>query len=289
MDATTQAPIACAGCGAALAGDQRYCLHCGLPQGDARVAYRELIVPAVATPTASAPPPHAPPAGLAPAPAPRDWTPVIALGGLGALALVLVVGVLIGRSGTPTAASAPQVITVASGAPVAAAPAAATAVTEDWPADQDGFTVELGTLPKEGTTAAQVDAAKTAAGAKGATEVGVLDGDLHGAPESGSWVIYAGVFDTRKQAKKALGPLQDKTPEAAVLQVGGGSSSGGGGGGSATDTKAGEQAVQDLDSATGEDYQKKSSKLPDTVALPGKPPPKDDKAPGGGSGAETIG
>jgi len=47
--------------------------------------------------------------------------------------------------------------------------------------------------------------------------------------------------------------------------------------------------VQDLDSASGEDYQRKSARLPDTVALPGKPPPADDKAPGGGSGAETIG
>jgi hypothetical protein len=54
-------------------------------------------------------------------------------------------------------------------------------------------------------------------------------------------------------------------------------------------SKATAKALQGLQSTSGTDYQKKSAKLPDTVALPGKPPPKDNKAPGGGSGAQTIG
>jgi hypothetical protein len=299
MEATTDPLVACVSCGAALAEDQRYCLHCGSAQGDPRVAYRELIAPAVTAPAAAAPSPivggQLPVAAAAQAPAPpRDWTPVIALGGLATLALVLVVGVLIGKSGTPTAA-APQVITVAGGgAPTAAAPVAATSITEDWPADADGFTIELGSVPKDGTTSAQVDQAKADATAKGAGNVGVLDGDAHGAPESGNWVIYTGVYDTRAQARRALAQLKDDYPDAAVIAVGGsaaGAGGGGSGGGDANpvDTKAGAKAVQDLNSATGEDYQRKSSRLPDTVALPGKPPPRDNKAPGGGSGAETIG
>jgi hypothetical protein len=204
MDAT-QAMAACAGCGAALADDQRYCLHCGAPQGDPRVAYRELIAPAVATPApAAAPPVAGAPAPPAASPA-RDWTPVIALGGLGALALVLVVGVLIGRSGTtarPAAAPAPQVITIGGVAPAAS--------------------------------------------------------DTSGTAESDS-----GSGDAKGKGK------QDDAD--------------------AVDTKAGAKAVDDLSNASGEDYQKKSAKLPDTVALPGKPPPKDNKAPGGGSDAEVIG
>jgi hypothetical protein len=300
MDATTQAPIACAGCGAALADDQRYCLHCGLAQGGPRVAFRELIAPAVATPAAvGGQPPEPVMPGISsapapvPAPPPRDWTPLVALGGLGTLALVLVVGVLIGRSGTPGGPAAPQVITVAGGsAPAAAAPVADTTVADDWPSARTGFTVELGTLPKAGTTAAQVAAATAAAAAKGASDVGVLDGDAHGAPEPGSWVVYSGSFDTRKQASRALAKLRGDNPDAAVLKVGGAAGGSGGGGGGAVDpadAAAGAQAVQDLNGSSGDDYQRKSAKLPDTVALPGKPPPKDDKAPGGGSGAETIG
>lgn len=210
MQATTQLPMACAGCGGALAPDQRYCLHCGTAQGDPRVAYRELIDPARAASGAS-PPANGTAVHHVAAPLahpPRDWTPLVALGGLGVLALVLVVGVLIGKSGTPSqsAAPPPQVITIGGGA---AAPAA--------------------------TTPAAADAGATAGG------------------------------KAKKQGRRGAG---DADP---------------------VDTKAGEQAVQDLNSATGEDYQRKSSKLPDTVALPGEPPPKDNKAPGGGSGAETIG
>lgn len=209
---TTAAPVTCASCGAALADDQRYCLHCGQAQGDPRVAYRDLIAPAVTAAHAAAPePPTAAmaPAAVAPFAAPaRDWTPVIALGGLAALALVLVVGVLIGKSGTQNAAApaAPQVITVSAGPSTATTP----------------------------------------------TETSDTSGSGRGS-----------------RAKHH--------------------SNGGGGKVSAADQAAGARAVQDLNSASGEDYQRKSARLPDTVALPGRPPAADNKAPGGGSGAESIG
>jgi hypothetical protein len=207
MDHTTMAaPVTCASCGAALAGDQRYCLHCGQAQGDPRVAYRELIAPAVTATRAAAPTAAAP---VAPAAVPpRDWTPAIALGGLAALALVLVVGVLIGKSGTPTAAApaAPQVITVSGVAPAATTPADTS--------------------------------------------------DTSGSGSGGKAEHHA---------------------------------KGGGGTVSAAEQAAGARAVQDLNSASGEDYQRKSARLPDTLALPGRPPAADDKQPGGGSDAETIG
>ncbi|HKG39225.1 MAG TPA: zinc ribbon domain-containing protein [Conexibacter sp.] len=207
MDATTtQATVTCARCGAPLAEDQHYCLHCGEAQGDPRVAYRGLIAPAVTAPQAAvpalAPLTSAPPPALS-----RDWTPLLALGGLAALALVLVVGVLIGKSGTPTAAAptAPQVITVSGAAPAA-------------------------------TTTPTADASGGGSGG-----------------------------EARKAHKQTA---NDADP---------------------VDTRAGAEAVQDLNSASGEDYQRKSARLPDTVALPGEPPPRDNKAPGGGSDAETIG
>jgi len=198
----TQTTIACGGCGAALAPDQHYCLHCGAPQAEPRVAYRALIPPAV--PLAEAPP--AAPVAVA-APAPRDWTPVIALGGLAALGLVLVVGILIGRSGietTPAAAPAPQVITIGAAAPAA----------------------DAGSSGDSGGTE-QTDGA----GARG------------------------------RRADRALEQKAQRD----------------------------QQALQDLESTSGADYQRKSARLPDTVALPGEPPPKDGRAPGAGSEAETIG
>ena len=202
MQTTT---IACSGCGAALAPDQHYCLHCGAAaQDDPRVAYRELIPPTAAAAPAAVPP--AAPAAVA-APVPRDWTPVIALGGLAALGLVLVVGILIGRSSIetmPAAAPAPQVITIGS------APAAADAGSSD----DDG----------------------------GAEET---DGDV------------------------ASGRRADRALEQKAQRD--------------------QQALQNLESTSGADYQRKAARLPDTVALPGEPPPRDGKAPGAGSEAETIG
>lgn len=205
MQTTT---IACGGCGAALAADQRYCLHCGAAQADPRVAYRQLIPPAASG--APAPPAvPAPPASAIATLPPRDWTPLIALGTLAALALVLVVGVLIGKSGwdaAPASSPVPQVITVGGTAPAAAA--------DSGNADD-----------------ASRGGSGRGAGKKGAT------------------------------ADRAL---QQKA-------------------------QRDKQVLQDLESTSGADYQRKSARLPDTVALPGEPPPRDDKAPGGGSGAETIG
>jgi hypothetical protein len=231
---------ACIACGAALASDQRYCLHCGTCQGEPRVPYRELIRPAgplggagathaagassagaAGTGASGAPPPGVPAAGTGPAGEarpPRDWTPLVTLGGLAALALVLVVGVLIGRNGVGTQETpAPQVIRVEGGAPAATTPAAAPESTTDT-------------------------ATRSRAGR----------GDRGGARGDG------GGADSGAQAPAA----PSRAPPA---------------------------AVRELEDATGEDYQRKSRNLPDTLALPGKPPPRDNAAPGGGSEAETIG
>ena len=44
-----------------------------------------------------------------------------------------------------------------------------------------------------------------------------------------------------------------------------------------------------LQNTSGKDYSKKSANLPKTTVLPGKPPPKDNKPAGGGSGFQEIG
>ena len=47
-------------------------------------------------------------------------------------------------------------------------------------------------------------------------------------------------------------------------------------------------ALEDLENSTGEEQQKKSARLPDTLEIPGKPPPTDNKAPGGGGGGAEV-
>ena len=47
--------------------------------------------------------------------------------------------------------------------------------------------------------------------------------------------------------------------------------------------------LKDLNSSSGADYQKKSQKLPKQVGTRGKPPPKDNKPAGGGTGFQEIG
>ena len=71
-------------------------------------------------------------------------------------------GILIGSAGDDqprqVAAAPPQVITVA--APAAGQPVAQE-FTGDWPDGTDGYTVQLRTLPKDGTEVAAVQAAKS--------------------------------------------------------------------------------------------------------------------------------
>jgi hypothetical protein len=200
-------------------------------------------------------------------------------------ALGIVIGAVLDDEPKQVAAARPQVISVATPAAAGtAAPPVEEQFNADWPEGTDGFTIELQTIPKEGTPVADVTAAKTAAAGKGASDVGALDSDDYASLDSGNYVIYAGIFNTRKQARKALGKLKKKFPDARVVAVS--SSSGGGAAKKGTVDKS---KLEDLKGSSPEEYQKKSKKLPDETKLPGKAPPKDNKKPGGGSGGgETI-
>jgi hypothetical protein len=269
----------CASCGMPLAADQRYCLECGRRRGGAPPPFQAV--------SGEPPPPPAPPdpwymRGRVPA----------GLAAAAVLLLALGLGVLIGSLGDDSPAPAqqvaarPQVITVQTaggGAPVAQ-------FTSDWPSGTDGYTVQLQTLPKDGTDLAAVTAAKQAATGKGATEVGALDSDEYDSLDSGNYVIYAGVFTSRKQAAKSLKKVKGRFPGATVVKV----SSGGAGssevfsGKKKKEATVGRGALKDLQNSKGGDYNKKSAKLPDTTKLPGKAPPKDSKQPGGGSDQGAI-
>jgi hypothetical protein len=138
----------CPSCGAPLAGDQRYCLHCGTRRPEARLEFLDVLDADVRA-RSPLPAPPAPPQGGPPvwpaayaAPAPRGVNARLqANAGLLALAalllLTLLIGLLLGHwatgSDTPSAAApaaAPQVIRV-EGAASTAAPAATAGATAD--------------------------------------------------------------------------------------------------------------------------------------------------------------
>lgn len=113
------AVTACRSCGAAMAGDQRYCLNCGARLGEARVAageYRDRVAPTGAgAPPASPASDERPPSGEAERkPSQRDYAPLAAAGGIAVLGIMLLIGVLIGRGtgSTTSGGGTPQVVTV---------------------------------------------------------------------------------------------------------------------------------------------------------------------------------
>lgn len=291
---------ACATCGTLLARDQRYCLTCGARRaglgamlssqpesGRSTTVVEETVVPARADD------PWRLDAGL--------------LAGIGCLLLALLVGVLIGRSAggdDAQRASAPQVVTIGGGAAAGtgAAPAAAASFTSDWPAGKRGFTVQLKTLPKDGTDAAAVAAAKEDATAKGVADVGALDSDAYGTLEAGQYVIYAGQYADRKAASAALKALPGGFDGAKVVEVAEKAAQAGKASKpakadtaatgktkapSAAEQAAGQQAIKDIEGASGQDYSKKSAKLPKKLVTPGELPPEDKSKPAGG-GSDSV-
>jgi hypothetical protein len=267
----------CPGCDAPLADDQRYCLECGTRRNGARLPFNEI---AARPAQAAAPPPAAADRPL------QAVTPGTAAAGVALAVLFLGVGVLIGRAGSNDAqlAAKPTVVRVAGGAPTAAGTtkdASATTVKSDWPSGKEGWTVQLQELPKD--DASKVAAAKVAAKDRGAPDVGLLDTDQFESLPPGNYIVYSGQFDSKAKASAALKKLKKDFPKAKVIHVGGSAPVI-----NSAKAKADKQAIQELDSLSGSDYAKKARKLPDTLALPGKPPPKDNKEAGGGSGFETI-
>lgn len=266
----------CASCGAPLAGDQRYCLECG----ERRLQPSSVLL--------SGPPVQPPPAGeIAPAPrlAPQDDPPrngaVTLIAGVGVLLLAMGVGVLIGRSGgssKPTAA-APQTISV-SAAPTRTAAGAggseAAALSDDWPSGTTGYTVQLQILPQSSTPTSAVAAAKTAAGAKGAKDVGALKSEDFTGLTAGSYIVYSGVFHKVAEATKALPALKKSFPKAKVIGVSsaggaktgaspGATSRAGAGAGSSPSNPAAPKALEELHKTKGKSYEEKSKNLPDVV------------------------
>ena len=217
----------CAACGTPLAADQRYCLNCGTRRAGLGVPSEVFTT----RPTANGAEPV-----LVPAPRDRsnDVSPLGAVLGVALLGGMLLIGVLLGRGSDDSSQSPPSVVTVgteqsttpADSSPVPESEVPAGEVVSEWPPGQDGWTVELGTLAKEGTTADDVDSAKQDLVAQGVEDVGVLDSDLYPSLRTGDYVFYSGVFTTKAEATAALRKITPTVEDAQVAEV----SAGAGGG-----------------------------------------------------------
>ena len=264
----------CPSCASPLTADQRYCLECG----ERTVAMSGFLRGQASPEPAAASMPPRPPA-LAPA-LERDNGPaspaLTIIAGVGVLLLAMGVGVLIGRSGSGGRAStAPaQVITVGAAAGTSSSAAASEAsFHSDWPAGTSGYTIRLQTLP-ESSSGAAVEAAKTAATAKGAPAVGALRAEEFPSVKASGYVVYSGIDTSRAQAVKALASLKKSYPSATVVHVakgGGGSGatssgSGGSGAGSSLSHPAPPSVLESLKSTKGKSYVEKSKNLPNVIS-----------------------
>jgi hypothetical protein len=127
--APTAPPAACAGCGAPLAPDQRYCLACGRPASPVRLAFLDVLQTdgqqTAGTTILGAPaaagyqPPSDPPGTLG---ALRRYSGLFGL--LGVLLASLLIGLLVGHWLTGGAPTGKQVYEVKLNTPLAAAAAA---------------------------------------------------------------------------------------------------------------------------------------------------------------------
>lgn len=212
----------CSACQAPLAIDQRYCLQCGHRRGASRVDFAELLPlgtgeGAVTTTTTTDS------GGIGRSPTAQGaWTPFAMVASIAVLALMLLVGVMIGKDDGPQQ----QVVAAA---PVAPTEAAATGT-------------ESGT--------------QTASGSESSGSAG--GGDEGGGSQGGGGG-EDGIEENPPPAESADG--------AEVVD---------------------DAALDDLAAKSPEDYAEASKNLPDTIALPGEPPPTDNEEPGGGSDAEVI-
>ncbi|HLH14563.1 MAG TPA: hypothetical protein VKV16_07210 [Solirubrobacteraceae bacterium] len=275
--------VSCAACGAPLASDQRYCLECG----ERRMPMSSLLLGSASAGAAQPPraPAIAPPAPAASAPGGEDpsrGNVLTVIAGVGVLLLAVGVGVLIGRSGATKQAAAPApVISVSSAGTSTAGSSGEASFTSDWPAETSGYTVQLQTLAQSGTTVSAIEAAKSAATAKGAKSVGALKSEEFSSLTPGSYVIYSGVYHQRKEAEKALASLKKSFPGAQVVKVSNGGGSSGstttqaketeppttspGGVGTSESKPAPPSVLNSLKGARGKSYEEKSKSLPDVV------------------------
>lgn len=282
--------LLCEQCRAPVDRDQRYCVQCGARQTHASN-------PAVAYFSAAASGRRSARGQSRPAGSLR--APVFGLFFV-LLPLAVALGVLVGRSSSPSTNNDKLIGALLSQRPAAgsATPTGTAAVagtsSGSLPSDfslHSGFVVKLSTLPVQGTEASAVATAEQAARAKGAPQVGLINPkDFRTTPDQGAadYLIYSGEFKSRGAAQRALAKLKHSFPGAeliAVTAVGSSASAAApavvahtaygtvhkiaGSKPTAQQIQQDKQVVQRINKEVGKSYVNAQKGLPDTIAVTG--------------------
>jgi hypothetical protein len=224
----------CEQCAAPVEANQRYCVVCGTHRRHVYDPAARFLADATGRSRSTSRIERGPVA-------PKRRSPGLGLAlVLAAIPLAVAAGVLIGGRGNDAnskllaalRAQKPTVVNVQGGrtAGAATASAAGTGGATATPVArltssfglQQGYAVELETLPGSGTTQATVAAAERHARARGATAVGLIsqaDFQITPAPPSGDYVIYSGQYHSNADAAAALARLHHAFPAAKVIAV----------------------------------------------------------------------
>ena len=287
----------CEQCQSPVDANQRYCVVCG--------AHRRHVYDPAARFLADATSRSRSASRIARGPvAPKPRTHGLGLAlVLAAIPIAVAAGVLLGdRGNDPNSkllaalrAQKPTVVNVQSGGTASGATTASTsgAVTAATPVVrvtssfglQQGYAVELETVPGSGATGASVAAAESHARARGASAVGLIsqaDYQITPAPPAGDYVIYSGQYHTSAQATAALAKLKHAFPAAEVIAVRPAGSSGqvlsttsygsahqiSGFKATASQLASGSKVVNQVSKEINGNYVKSQQGLPDAISVP---------------------
>jgi len=108
-------------------------------------------------------------------------------------------------SGTPTTSGPPETPTQPPPSSSKPSPGGLTA----WPANQNGYTVVLESVPVSGGRSLALDRARAASQA-GLPQVGILNSSLYSSLHPGYWVVFSGIYASSGAADSAAGAAQAK-------------------------------------------------------------------------------
>jgi hypothetical protein len=287
----------CEQCHAPVEANQRYCVVCGTRRRHVYDPAARFLSDATGRSRSAARVARRPAA-------PTRRSPGLAIAlVLAAIPLAVAAGVLIGGHGDDSStkllaalrAQKATVVNVNGGGATSGAVTAGTAgggatatpaarLTSNFGLQQ-GYAIELQTLPGSGTTQATVAAAERHARSRGANAVGLItqtDFKVTPAPPAGDYVIYSGQYHSSADASAALAKLKHAFPGAKVIAVRpvGGSSKVisttvygsahqvSGFRPTTSQLESGAQAVKKVSKEINGNYVKSQQGLPDSISVP---------------------
>ena len=88
----------------------------------------------------------------------------------------------------------------------------------EWPADEDGWTIALASIPQTSGRAVAVARARRAR-ARGLPQVGVLDSSRYASLHPGYWIVFTGVYTSEAGATSALEEARRASRTAVVRRI----------------------------------------------------------------------